>query len=491
MIKLHFIVAILFALVLSEESYCQNINPANNKVFVQNEVSIIKLTLNETDKQNLVFPDDPSIDQYYPAELHFKNSLIDTVLNPIGIRIRGNTSRASYKKSFKIDFKEYGGEQFYKLKKFNLKPNNNDPSFIREPLSWSVYTRMNVSAARTNFVELYMNNEFMGVYLNCENIDDEFVDRRYGNEAGNLYKCTWGADLSSSNDAYNDWNIELKTNEEENDRFGLIKFIDLLNAPQNDEWESEIEAIFNVDNYLRQLAVESMIGHWDGYSFNTNNYYLYEDSASGRIQFIPYDLDNTWGIDWIGYDWTTKDLNNWYNSTMNVPLTSQLLRIDAFKTKYVSYLKEVMAFWFDLEEEAVNNFELVKPLVEYDYYYTGSFGNNYDGFLASLYSPFANHVKYGVLDYMNKRYESAVVQVTAMKKNTFSYSDISLYPNPCNGQRITLKGKAEGFALFDIQGNKVIYTLSSNNEIIFKSKLAQGVYILRTHEKQVKFTVAY
>jgi hypothetical protein len=125
MIKLHFIVAILFALVLSEESYCQNINPANNKVFVQNEVSIIKLTLNETDKQNLVFPDDPSIDQYYPAELHFKNSLIDTVLNPIGIRIRGNTSRASYKKSFKIDFKEYGGEQFYKLKKFNLKPNNN------------------------------------------------------------------------------------------------------------------------------------------------------------------------------------------------------------------------------------------------------------------------------------------------------------------------------------------------------------------------------
>jgi len=155
------------------------------------------------------------------------------------VRIIGNTARTKSKKSFKIDFKEYCGEQFEKLKKLNLKPNVNDTSMLREPISWIMYRNMNVPAARTTYVKLYMNNEFMGVYQNVENIDDEFVDRRYGNEGENLYKCTWGTTLSKNSDLYNNKNIELKTNETVNDRSKLVRFVELLNSIPDASWETK------------------------------------------------------------------------------------------------------------------------------------------------------------------------------------------------------------------------------------------------------------
>ena len=37
-----------------------------------------------------------------------------------------------------------------------------------------------------------------------------------------------------------------------------------------------IEDNFEVDLYLKTLAAEILIGHWDGYAYNHNNYYLYQ-----------------------------------------------------------------------------------------------------------------------------------------------------------------------------------------------------------------------
>jgi spore coat protein CotH len=44
-------------------------------------------------------------------------------------------------------------------------------------------------------VLLYINEEFYGVYINTEHIDEKFVRSRFGSNDGNLYKCLWPADL--------------------------------------------------------------------------------------------------------------------------------------------------------------------------------------------------------------------------------------------------------------------------------------------------------
>ena len=41
----------------------------------------------------------------------------------------------------------------------------------------------------------------------------------------------------------------------------------------------------------RFWAVESLIGFWDGYSNNQNNYWLYENRDNGKFYFMPWGAD--------------------------------------------------------------------------------------------------------------------------------------------------------------------------------------------------------
>ena len=104
------------------------------------------------------------------------------------------------------------------IKSLTLKAENNDPSMIRELMSLQTFRKSDLPAARTHHSEVYINDEYMGIYLNVEQIDDEFVDSRFGNEEGNLYKCAWGATLEDDGQINNDDIYELKTNEDVNDR---------------------------------------------------------------------------------------------------------------------------------------------------------------------------------------------------------------------------------------------------------------------------------
>jgi len=117
-----------------------------------------------SDKEFLL--DDANVDsnEYLPASFQFANSQMDTVLTfEVGLRLRGNSSRNQPKRSFKIKFKEFDGEKFFGYKKFNLKAENNDPSMVREMLALQTFRKRNVPATRTHHVELYINDEYMGI----------------------------------------------------------------------------------------------------------------------------------------------------------------------------------------------------------------------------------------------------------------------------------------------------------------------------------------
>lgn len=471
--------------------YAENINPSNNRIFSEGEITTIELEMNEADKQALVYPDNPYQNTYYKATIRIENSQIDTIINTIGIRIRGNTSRNNIKKSFKIDFKEFGGGQVEKLKKLNLKPNTNDPSMVREPLSWLLYRKMNVPAARTSYVNLYINNEFMGIYQNVENIDDEFVDRRYGNEEGNLYKCYWGATLLPENDIYNDELFNLKTNEELNDRSKLEEFIDLLNEPVDELWVSEMEDMFDVPEYLRQMAVESMIGHWDGYSYNSNNFYLYDDPQSGKIHFIPYDLDNTWGIDWIGPDWAREDLTSWYSGWLDVALTKQLLKVDEFRDEYYRNIEQILEVWNEMEDHAWTFHNVIDSEVNNDLFYSLDRGFTYDDFSESIQVAYGDHVEYGIAEYIEKRGEYAKKQIeNATSVHGLENEMLAVFPNPSNGKYINFNQTVDNALVYNSSG-QIMETINTGRRIEFKTTLPIGIYFVKCNSKVFRFSVVH
>jgi spore coat protein CotH len=73
----------------------------------------------------------------------------------------------------------------------------------------------------------------------------------------------------------------------------LRDFIVSLNKTSNEAFELEIQKIFDVDIFLRNLIVEICTLNLDGYSVNHNNYHMYQDIFTKKWHFIPYDMDAT------------------------------------------------------------------------------------------------------------------------------------------------------------------------------------------------------
>ena len=81
-------------------------------------------------------------------------------------------------------------------------------------------------------MEVYINDRYYGLYINTEHVDEEFVESRFGNNMGNLYKCLYPADLNylgSNPEDYKNNGYTLKTNTEQDDFTDLINFISVLN----------------------------------------------------------------------------------------------------------------------------------------------------------------------------------------------------------------------------------------------------------------------
>ncbi|MCB0853287.1 MAG: CotH kinase family protein, partial [Bacteroidetes bacterium] len=174
--RLILIVSVFFSIQL----FAQNINPGADEIYREDEVAKIYLTMTSEDSTALLDDVDIWSDEYLPTGFRFMNSLMDTTLEfEVGIRLRGNTSREKPKKSLKIKFKEFDGSKYYGYKKFNLKAEVNDPSMVREMLSLQTFRNANVAAARSHHAEVYMNGGYLGLYLNVEQLDDEFVDSRF------------------------------------------------------------------------------------------------------------------------------------------------------------------------------------------------------------------------------------------------------------------------------------------------------------------------
>jgi len=151
-----------------------------------------------------------------------------------GVKFKGNSSynNASNKKPFRIDLAEYvDGQSHDDLKKIVLNNGFKDPSFLREKMMLDFLYNHGIAGPRCGFARLYINGEYRGLYTVVEDVNKTFLEDRYGNKDGNLFKGDPRGTLvykGSSPSLYSS-DYELKTNEKENDWSDLIRFVDALN----------------------------------------------------------------------------------------------------------------------------------------------------------------------------------------------------------------------------------------------------------------------
>ena len=388
------------------------------KVYDDSEIAIINIYIDQ-DKIDWMY-DNVYSDSLHVASISFQNAHINESTDSIGFRLRGNTSRNAEKKSFKIDFNHFiSGRDFFGVEKLNLNGEHNDPSIVRSKLCWDLFQDIGMVSSRAAHAELYINGDYYGLYVSVEHIDDSFIEKNYVDGSGNLWKCIWPADLTYRGNDAEDYEpywgderpYELKTNKEIYDYSKLARLIRIINQEPD-----SLEFVLNVKEALQYLAMNILTGSWDDYRSNINNFYLYHEPEKDIFHWIPFDYDNTFGVDWFGIDWSTIDPYEYelINDGPR-PLTEYLfseIRYRNLFTHFLDFYNTILYSDTIITYHPVSSIEYrLETLKESNYisaindvYRTYDYGFNIQDYQNSFGFSFENqHVKQGIMEFISLR----------------------------------------------------------------------------------------
>lgn len=479
---LQFIIFTLLNVGSTSETFGQSaVYPKPGTVF-DRKLHSIQLWIHPDSLNQMLLKENWYSDHSYPAMFIYDN---EDTLHTVGMRLKGNTSRAAQKKGFRIDFDQFSQQTFQGLKKFNINGNHNDPSMSREYLAAHAMNQAYNPSIRGNLIRLYINGEYWGVRNNSEFIDKTFVQSRFGDNTGNLYKCSWPCDLTwkgANQQTYKDMMnggeraYDLKTNETADDYTDLVNFINAINNSPTDSFIPRMERMFDVQAYLKTLAMEVLVGHWDNYFANKNNYWLYHNMKTGKFVYLPYDMDNTWGVQWGFSNIANRNIHDWGNKAGSAaPLTYKLFAIPQYKRMYEFYIREHLKDPYhtdSLYKEFDYIAALIDTSIQQDPFYNGQrtsdYGFTYNDWKSSYTSAWGNHVSWGIKPYIGTRTTSAKQQmIFASNQNLSASTPVKTYPNPCkntivieHSQLVNWHGDVRVEAI-DLQGRKTIVNFNT------------------------------
>lgn len=300
-----------------------------------------------------------------------------------------------------------------------LKRFKDDPTYSREIYGYNMFRQNGIwIAPRAAYTRLIIQIQEAdgsyetinyGVYAMIEEVKKQFLKERTTPESGgnltsnkgNLWKLSWPSDFKNidansigeeSSKKITDTNgnvtgikvqsfpYDFKSGGLfEEAKTQLIDFINELNALPNckdgNNDEADIATIkefytnkMDGDLFLKTYAVSVILGMWDDYWMNSNNFYFYFDE-SGKAYFIPFDYDNILGVNGLNTDIAKHSPIAWGNlDDGNRPLIQKILQVPEYMQAYKVYLDEFSneESYFDDDKsiERIKKWqEMIKPYI--------------------------------------------------------------------------------------------------------------------------------
>ena len=262
----------------------------------------------------------------------------------VGVRKKGFIgSQSDTKPSLKLRFDKYVDDQVLGgvMERMTLNNSLQDPSMINTCITYEVFAAAGNPASRCNFATVTVNGKNHGLYVHVEEIKKPFLARHFASTGGNVYE-------GNVSDFTPDFRgtFEKKTNEDADDWSDIDAVTAALADPSDAGWEA-LAAIVDLDRFLTFWATEVLVGHWDGYAGDRNNFWFYREPG-GRFVFIPWGVDDTFHLldDPNPFD----DISDPPPSVLALTaLPNRLYNDDEWQARYVERLRQLLEFAWDEE----------------------------------------------------------------------------------------------------------------------------------------------
>ena len=313
--------------------------------------------------------------QFYDANYH--NSLVNAFFNnpsyrmpaivtldgvsydSVGVRYKGNSTfclpndESNPKVPYNLDANYWvSSQKIADYKKIKFANAWMDPTFVKEISATNIYQKY-MPSPEVNLMKLRVQGNYLGLYVNTESINKQFMEKHFGEKDGVLFKCDpaqvfcGGGNANGSSDLkwlgqdsasyYASYDLKSES--------GWGELVDLIYT-LNYDFEN-LENVLNIDRVLWNFAVNTAILNLDTYNgYYVHNYYLYK-TEDGLFQMLPWDFDNAFVGAILGFEyWTPEVVYNYdtYGSQYEAnsrPLFQKLMADPLRKKQFNAHLRTI------------------------------------------------------------------------------------------------------------------------------------------------------
>ena len=348
------------------DTLCTKFEYVIEAVFDYEFLEIPAIVINTNDGSDIT-----SKEEYTASTVSVLNTKEEWSMDEVsaGVRGRGNSTWSQDKKPYRIKFdkKQSMLGSSYKAKSWTLIANHSDKTLSRNYLAYELSERFSGLdfSSKHSFVDLYLNNEYKGVYLLCDQIQtgsgrvdiDESISLDGNN--GYLIECDGRApEEGIENQDYfisdgDDKAYAIKTPDTEEEDFLNNKETEIayIKGYMQECWDaigsstnawSDVEQLIDVDSFAEQYIIDELFANPDS---GWTSCYYYKDKDGKLFKGPVWDFDLSLGN--FNYGIGNDDecnpnnglyankVNSWYKRLLN-------------KVEFVNIVKEKLQSYSDI-----------------------------------------------------------------------------------------------------------------------------------------------
>ncbi|RCH81917.1 hypothetical protein CU098_002285, partial [Rhizopus stolonifer] len=342
-----------------------------------NEIATIIMSVNATsldafNKNPTAENDDAQVTDF----AYISNKEVFTFQNG-GLSTSGQSTKDFSKQSWAIDFNKYNKNATTKNLLFGrtilkLRAEETDPTFVREKLTLDMLAAAGGATLSSSWTRVFINNEPYGLFLLMDDASTHLMDAiLHGgnfqststgvtykgnalspeNEGNLVYQGDDATKYSSDIYKFADGGEDKTISKKNNSQALIIDFCKRLSQvnPQDAkdaQHPGSIAGLVDPQNTLIHLALNYLIGSWDGFWYQASNYYLNNDLASNKWTLITYDFDETFGNGVEDAGMNTVSYKNYSRPGSKRPLVEAFLNNAYYDGVFQDTLKTIVKRFF-------------------------------------------------------------------------------------------------------------------------------------------------